>query len=524
MSEKTTEQLKQIAKTNDFGAKFKEIEDALLDYLNYFDARPESPRDTQTDKNGIIKIRWNHELEGEQDKATGYIAEVAKLLAHLRGSVYTSEAKSTKTSHRYDSSSNSNNQQQHQEDSSNLVQIEGQDYDTGLPIIEDPSRAVILLRNLAIGHAISQGRNSIGLQDIPIVIKVVLSTAMVSRVKIFDLLLKNGGELKTSDITKGLRVSEPTARRTMREFYALGIAEISAISGYGNAEIKITLRSEYEWFKGKEFEKLREGFIPANNNDGANNDNNVIDSSNGKANDDDNNKTAASAACDSHTLKVDSPPETEENNNNNSAACDRPLLEEQQGSNNDKSSSLNVDSTSVNSEENKIRKDHSSYSVVNNNNSEEDCKYYNNTQQRCNNKAIEDNSDNVSLWGVNHFQHVTESHCHMQSSSSSSPTHPEENNESNIEDLVLQDILEIIKSANGSSIAVNPALESLHDQSEQIRNYIGDKLTTRDNRKVRNLCLKIIRHKNIKVIKTKPQLLVKWCDNTESDVNGVAQL
>src|SRR5215218_3195010 len=239
LSEKTTEQLKQIAKTNDFGTKFKEIEDALLDYLKYFDARPESPPYIQTDKNGIIKIRWNHELEGEQDKATGYIAEVAKLLAHLRGSVYTSEAKSTKTSSRYDSSSNSNNQQQHQEDSSNLVQIEGQDYDTGLPIIEDPSRAVILLRNLAIGHAISQGRNSIGLQDISIVIKVALSTAMVSRVKIFDLLLKNGGELKTSDITKGLRVSEPTARRTMREFYALGIVEISAISGYGNAEIKI---------------------------------------------------------------------------------------------------------------------------------------------------------------------------------------------------------------------------------------------------------------------------------------------
>jgi hypothetical protein len=404
LSEKTTEQLKQIAKTNDFGAKFKEIEDALLDYLKYFDARPENPPYLQVDKNGNIKIRWNRELEGEQDEATGYIAEVAKLLAHLRGSVYISEAKSTKTSRRYNSNSSNNNQeqeQQHQEDSSNLVQIEGQDYDTGLPIIEDPSRAVILLRNLAIGHAISQGRNSISLQDISIVIKVALSTAMVSRVKIFDLLLKNGGELKTSDITKGLRVSEPTARRTMREFYALGIADLSAISGYGNAELKITLRSEYEWFKGKEFDKLREGFIPANNNnDGVNNDNNVIDSSNGKANDDDNNKTAASAACDSHTLKVDSPPETEENNNNNtSAACDRPLLEEQQSSNNDKSSSLNVDSTSVNSEENKIRKDHSSDSVVDNNNSEEDCNYYSNTLQSCDNKAIEDNSDNVSLWG-----------------------------------------------------------------------------------------------------------------------------
>jgi hypothetical protein len=230
---------------------------------------------------------------------------------------------------------------------------------------------------------------------------------MVSRVKIFDLLLKNGGELKTSDITKGLRVSEPTARHTMREFYALGIAEISTISGYSNAELKISLRSEYEWFKGKEFEKLREGFIPANNNDGANNDNNVIDSSNGKTNDDDdNNKTAASAACDSHTLKVDSPPETHEKNYINSAAYDRPLLEEEKNSNNDKSSSQNMNSTSVNSKENKIRKDHSSYSVVNNNS--QDCNYYSNTQESCDNKAIEDNSDNVSLWGANRFQLVTQ--------------------------------------------------------------------------------------------------------------------
>jgi hypothetical protein len=410
LSEKTTEQLKQIAKTNDFGAKFREIEDALLDYLKYFDAAPENLPQTQTDKNGIIKIRWNHELEGEQDKAAGYIAEVAKLLAHLRGSVYISEAKpTTKTGSRYNSNSNNNEereeQQQHQQNS-NLVQIEGQDYDTGLPIIEDPSRAVILLRNLAIGHAFSQGRNSIDLQDIPIAIKVALSTAMVSRVKIFDLLLKNRGELKTSDITKGLRVSEPTARRTMREFYALGIADISAISGYSNAELKITINSEYDWFKNQEFEKLREGFVPSNHE--VSKDNNSIDSSNGITNNDYNNETIAlgkitglsheiddkqqrqqgnqnSAACDCHTLKAKSPPETEENNINNLVACDRPLVEEEKSNSNDKSSSMDMNSTSVNSvkeSDNKIKIDYSSDSVVNNNsNSEGDSNIYDNIQQ-----------------------------------------------------------------------------------------------------------------------------------------------
>jgi hypothetical protein len=516
LSEKTTEQLKQIAKTNDFGTKFKEIEEALLDYLKHFDAAPESPRDTQTDKNGIIKIRWNHELEGEQDKATGYIAEVAKLLAHLRGSVYISQAKLTKTSHRYDSSSNNNNQQQNQEEDNNLVQIEGQDYDTDLPIIEDPSRAVNLLRNLAIGHAISQGRNSIGLQDIPIVIKVALSTAMVSRVKIFDLLLKNGGELKTSDITKGLRVSKPTARRTMKEFYALGIAETSAISGYQNAELKITLRSEYEWFKGKEFEKIREGFILDNSNDRANNDNNVIDSSNGKAKDDANNNTAASAACDSHTLKVDSPLETEENNNNSSATHYRPFIEEKSYSN-DKGSSLNVDSTSVKESDNELKIDYSSDSVVNNINSEEDCNYYDGTQQSSDNKAIEDNShiveeNNASLWGANRFQHVTQSHGHMQSSMEEGLNDAAKGEEE--EHKVLEEILATIKDSNGFQIAVNSAIQSVYNRNEQVRAYLGDKLTQRENKRVKNLCLKIIRHPNIEVVKYKPQLVVKWSSSS----------
>lgn len=543
--EKTTEQLKQIAKTNDFGVKFREIEEALLDYLKHFDAAPENLLQTQSDKNGIIKIRWNHELEGEQDKATGYIAEVAKLLAHLRGSVYISEAKpTTKTSRRYDSNNNEEREQQHQDDNSNLVQIEGQDYDTGLPIIEDPSRAVILLRNLAIGHAISQGRDSIGLQDIPIVIKVALSTAMISRVKVLDLLLKNRGELKTSDITKGLRVSEPTARRTMREFYALGIAETSAISGYSNAELKITLNSEYDWFKNQDFEKLREGFVPSNNNDDdvANNDNNVLSSSNGKANNDYNKAIASGKitslsyetddkqqkdienleACDCHTLKYISPPETEENNINNLGACDRPLVEEEKySSNNDKSSSLDTNSISANSEEEefntKIKIDYSSDSVVNNNsNSEGDSNVYDNTQQSCDNKPIQDNfnniqKNNVSPWGSNQFQHVTVSQSHglctpvQLSSTAILPTQL-----SSEEKAVLEAILDEIKSADGSQVAVNAVISSSYSKGEEIRVYLGDKLTSRENRKVRDLCLMIIRHPNIEVVKYKPQVIVRW--------------
>ena len=57
--------------------------------------------------------------------------------------VYTFQAaKPAKIGRRYDSTSDNNTQEQ--QDSSNLVQIEGQDYNTDLPIIEGPSRAVIL--------------------------------------------------------------------------------------------------------------------------------------------------------------------------------------------------------------------------------------------------------------------------------------------------------------------------------------------------------------------------------------------
>ena len=64
--------------------------------------------------------------------------------------------------------------------------------------IEEPDRAITQLRNLARGHALSQGRNYITQEDIRIVIKVVFSTADMARVRIFELLLQFKGRLTTS--------------------------------------------------------------------------------------------------------------------------------------------------------------------------------------------------------------------------------------------------------------------------------------------------------------------------------------
>jgi hypothetical protein len=55
---------------------------------------------------------------------------------------------------------------------------------------------------------------------------------------------------------------------------------------------------------------------------------------------------------------------------------------------------------------------------------------------------------------------------------------------------------------------------------------LGDKLTQRENKQVKNLCLKIIRHANVEVVKHKPQLVVKWsvaAQTTNQDNNDVCE-
>lgn len=450
LHKKTPEELKKMAKSNNYSSNNKEIEAVLLEYLKTFDAGPETENKLRVDENGLIKIRWNELVEGDQDKAIGYIAQVANLLAPLRGTVYLSESNSASYKQKNNNANLESNL--HCENKNNiLIQIDGKDYDTDFPIIEDPSRATILLRNIAIGHAISQGRDSINLTDVPIAIKVALSTAPIRRVKVLDLLLAKGGEVTTSEITAELKVSQPIARRTMREFYALGIADLSAIAGYDNAEHKITLKSEFDWFKSKEFEKLREGFIPSVDDDAMRKDE--------KGNADeiaptDGQQQQAFGRVTSHTLKSKIPPETHEKNSNND----------------------NLNEIEFRDNEGVL------------------------------NGTKSDEKNNVPLWGVNPFQLVTQLHGHTQSLEESEDIAIGEN-------LAFDEILTVIKEVNGFHIAVNSAIQSAYNRSKSVRAHIGDKLTQRENKRVKNLCLKIIRHENIEVVKHKPQLIVKWCND-----------
>jgi hypothetical protein len=113
-----------------------------------------------------------------------------------------------------------------------------------------------------------------------------------------------------------------------------------------------------------------------------------------------------------------------------------------------------------------------------------------------------------------YFQHVAASHdengddCH---------TEFESNINSETEDVLLREVLYFIESAEGLEIAVSTAVTHVWNRREQIRNYLGDTLTTRDNGRIRGLYLRIIRHPNIEVIKHKPQLIVKWSKGSSSE-------
>jgi hypothetical protein len=224
------EHLKQSRE--DFSEKLQKIQAALFDYLKWLEIRP----DMQVEKeSGLPKIQWDFSKDDEI--AERYIIRLAKLLAHLRGVAVTWETRDT----------------------------QGSDYGYTRPIIEDPSRAITQLKNLARGHALLQGRNYLTKEDISIVIKTVLSTASVERVSVFDKLLVNNGRLETSQITSMLNISSPTARRTMTELSILELVSTIELGENENCEKQIVLKPEFEWFLSEEFRKLREGFVPTDN-------------------------------------------------------------------------------------------------------------------------------------------------------------------------------------------------------------------------------------------------------------------
>jgi AAA lid domain len=219
----------------DYNKNIDSIKSALTEYLYLFEMGPGLIYD-----NELNKMPWNSMRDDPVAKE--YIAELAMLLQHLRCIVTTWDNKSEN----YNS-----------------------DYDYTVSMPEDPDRAAIALFNLAKGHALLTGRNYITMEDIPIVVKTVLSTAKIDRVGLLYLLMEKGDTwLSTDVVMDALGIARSTALRTMKEFDAIGIVETherkAKESDTQNTKY-IILRKEFRWLTQNKFTELREGFIPVDN-------------------------------------------------------------------------------------------------------------------------------------------------------------------------------------------------------------------------------------------------------------------
>jgi DNA-binding transcriptional ArsR family regulator len=225
-----------IAQINsDFEERVKEIEEVLFKYLKWFEMWPAPTNERKNDTATLPKINWNTSKDDVDAKR--YVVRLARLLAYLRGVV--------PTWHTHDT--------------------QGSNYGYGMAIKEECDRAITQLYNLARGHALSRGRNYITLEDISLIIKVMLSTASIERVTIFDLLLAYKGTMTTTQIADSLNISQPTALRTITELKALGLVEM--VNGGSNTPAKITLDPQFNWVFDKQFLELRSGFVPSDNSE-----------------------------------------------------------------------------------------------------------------------------------------------------------------------------------------------------------------------------------------------------------------
>ena len=227
----------QISSKKNFSEKMEEIEKLLIDYLIWFEICPISIG--QQDR--LAKIEWDKEKD---DKETiRIIARLALLLSHLRGHVVVYES-----SEHPDFLPLEKNSISHNNNNSS-------GFSHRLPTIENPSRAAQQLYNLARGHALSYGRNYITKDDVLLVIKVVLSTSLIERVLVLDLLIANKGTLTTSQITESLRIHNNSAKRTMTEFKGLELVTMDRVDDNSNSEYKITLNPKFDWFLTDEFKQ-----------------------------------------------------------------------------------------------------------------------------------------------------------------------------------------------------------------------------------------------------------------------------
>ena len=234
MSEEDESSLLHFLQEEDFPIRIRKVKIALFEYLETLESCPNMQMNPGS---GIPKLNWNSK-DPRNEQAQRYIIYLAELLAYLRGTVSTWKT----------------------EDS------QGLDYAYASRNVEHPRRAITQLHNLAKGHALSQGRDHITVDDdLPLITKVVLSgAASIDRVKVLNALLdkKDRGYMDVKELMEVINTSDTTAKKAMAELKALGLVDIIELGDDGRPLLQMRLTDNFEWFYTEEFKKLKGDYTP----------------------------------------------------------------------------------------------------------------------------------------------------------------------------------------------------------------------------------------------------------------------
>jgi hypothetical protein len=126
-------------------------------------------------------------------------------------------------------------------------------------LIEHPHRAFAVLNNLARGRALVYGRNSLTVEDLPMIARVTLSSMPGWCARIFKALVTGGAPLMVADVQRLLGVKNAITARIRME--RLDRTRIMAYreEGPGKAAT-LEFRPEYRWCVSNEVREWLESF------------------------------------------------------------------------------------------------------------------------------------------------------------------------------------------------------------------------------------------------------------------------
>jgi hypothetical protein len=108
-----------------------------------------------------------------------------------------------------------------------------------------PERAILMLRQIAIGSALINGRSEVELEDIRLVAQVAVSSGPWNRQKVFRALIRAGGRATTFELERLTGLAGPTVRKWMEHLGRLGLGKYTdGESGRGNSAT-LELLDEY---------------------------------------------------------------------------------------------------------------------------------------------------------------------------------------------------------------------------------------------------------------------------------------